>query len=280
MGKKKDNAAKLSTAPNKGSMTTSAKGGSSSSSRAKGHKNKEMVREDPIEEEESHESEIEEESDDEPAPKKRTRAPKPPKKKKPPPSEITRLFKAMELLPTTYHDPLILQRLGLYDDVTIILGRMGLERLLTLQKLVYATATYQFLSSLEATHRSREDPEDAKRRDQESLCRRLVETDQGVSRPDVAAQEYIMGKKKDNAAKLSTSPNKGSMTTSAEGGSSSSSRAKGHKNKEMVREDPIEEEESHESESEDGSDDEHAPKKRTRASKPPKKEETTTFRDN
>ncbi|KAF2547408.1 hypothetical protein F2Q70_00021313 [Brassica cretica] len=51
-------------------------------------------------------------------------------------------------------------RLGLYDDVTIILGRMGLERLLTLQKLVYATATYQFLSSLEATHRSREDPED------------------------------------------------------------------------------------------------------------------------
>ncbi|KAF2556352.1 hypothetical protein F2Q68_00014779 [Brassica cretica] len=37
---------------------------------------------------------------------------------------------------------------------------MGLERLLTLQKPVYATATYQFLSSLEATHRSREDPED------------------------------------------------------------------------------------------------------------------------
>ncbi|KAF2545925.1 hypothetical protein F2Q70_00021317 [Brassica cretica] len=35
-----------------------------------------------------------------------------------------------------------------------------------------------------------------------------------------------MGKKKDNAAKLSTAPNKGSMTTSAEGGSSSSSRAK------------------------------------------------------
>ena len=160
MGKKKDNAAKLSTAPNKGSMTTSAKGGSSSSSRAKGHKNKEMVREDPIEEEESHESEIEEESDDEPAPKKRTRAPKPPKKKKPPPSEITRLFKAMELLPTTYYDPLILQRLGLYDDVTILLGRMGLERLFTLQKLGYATATYQFLSSLEATHRSREDLED------------------------------------------------------------------------------------------------------------------------
>ncbi|KAF3585550.1 hypothetical protein F2Q69_00028441 [Brassica cretica] len=141
-------------------MTTSAEGGSSSSSRAKGHKNKEMVREDPIEEEESHESESEDGSDDEPAPKKRTRAPKPPKKKKPPPSEITRFFKAMELLPTTYPDPLILQRLVLYDDVTILLGRMGLERLLTLQKPVYATATYQFLSSLEATHRSREDPED------------------------------------------------------------------------------------------------------------------------
>ncbi|KAF2618920.1 hypothetical protein F2Q68_00041076 [Brassica cretica] len=47
------------------------------------------------------------------------------------------------------------------------------------------------------------------------------------------AKEYIMGKKKDNAPKICTAPNKGSMTTSAEGGSSSSSRAKGHKNKEM-----------------------------------------------
>ncbi|KAF2547412.1 hypothetical protein F2Q70_00021315 [Brassica cretica] len=68
----------------------------------------------------------------------------------------------------------------------------------------------------------------------------------GDTKP-VAKVRIHNGKKKDNAPKICTAPNKGSMTTSAEGGSSSSSRAKGHKNKEMVREDPIEEEESHES---------------------------------
>ncbi|KAF3608255.1 hypothetical protein DY000_02047504 [Brassica cretica] len=131
-----------------------------SSSRAKGHKDKEIMREDPIEEEESHEADSEDGSEDEPAPKKRERAPKPPKKKKPPPSEIVRLFKAMEFLPTTYPDPLMLQCLGIYDDVSILLRRMGLERLLTLLKPAYETATYQFLSSVEATYCLREDPED------------------------------------------------------------------------------------------------------------------------
>ncbi|KAL0727909.1 hypothetical protein Bca4012_024002 [Brassica carinata] len=145
---------KRSNAPQQDLMSTRGEGGSGSSSHAKGRKDKEIMREDPIEEESSHESE----SEEEPVLKKKKREPKPPKKKKPPPTEIAKLFKAMEFKPTVYPDPHMLKCLGLYD---VFLEKLGLERLLTLQRLGYQTATYHFLSSLTATfYEKGEDPDD------------------------------------------------------------------------------------------------------------------------
>ncbi|KAL0886168.1 hypothetical protein Bca101_010151 [Brassica carinata] len=148
---------KRSNTPQQNLMSTRGEGGSGSSSHAKGRKDKEIMREDPIEEESSHESE----SEEEPVLKKKKREPKPPKKKKPPPSEIAKLFKAMEFKPTVYPDPHMLKCLGLYDDVKLLLEKLGLERLLTLQRPGYQTATYHFLSSLTATfYEKGEDPDD------------------------------------------------------------------------------------------------------------------------
>ncbi|KAH0879428.1 hypothetical protein HID58_066822, partial [Brassica napus] len=155
MGMTSDKIPKPSHVPKKNSMTTSGEGGNASSSRAKSRKDKEILREDPIEEEVSHGSE----SEEVPAPKKkRVRAPE---KKTPTPSEISRLLKAMDFMPTAYPDSHMLQRLGIYDDVKLLLENMGLKWLLTLQRPGYKQATYQFLSSLEATfHLNKENPVD------------------------------------------------------------------------------------------------------------------------
>lgn len=66
----------------------------------------------------------------------------------------------MTFMPTAYPDPIMLQRLGLYEDVKFMLGKMGLESLLTLQRPGYATATCQFLSTLDATFYSKEDADE------------------------------------------------------------------------------------------------------------------------
>ncbi|KAL0876969.1 hypothetical protein Bca101_026674 [Brassica carinata] len=146
---------KSSKVPKKDLMSTSGEGESGSSCQAKGRKDKEIMREDPIEEESSHGSE----SEEEPLLKRKKRAPKPPKKP-PPPSEIARLLKAMTFMPTAYPEPVMLQSMGLYEDVRFLLGKMGLESLLTLQRPGYMTATYQFLSTLDAKFYSKEDADD------------------------------------------------------------------------------------------------------------------------
>ncbi|KAL0864648.1 hypothetical protein Bca101_043766 [Brassica carinata] len=67
----------------------------------------------------------------------------------------------MEFKPTVFPDPHVLKCLGLYDDVKLLLEKLGLERLLTLQRPGYQTATYHFLSSLTATfYEKGEDPDD------------------------------------------------------------------------------------------------------------------------
>src|SRR5690606_33665630 len=143
---------KSSQVPKKGSMSTVERGGSSS--QARGRKNKEIARSDPIEEEASSASG----SDSDHAPqKKKVKAPP---KKKPPPSEILKLLNNMAFLPTAYPDPITLQRLGLYEDVRYMLEKMGLESLMALQRPGYELPTNQFIFSLDATFFSEEETDD------------------------------------------------------------------------------------------------------------------------
>ncbi|XP_013624744.1 PREDICTED: uncharacterized protein LOC106330897 [Brassica oleracea var. oleracea] len=90
--------------------------------------------------------------------KKRKRVATKPTVKAPSATAINNKLRAMELQPSLFVDEEILEKLGILSDVQILLGNMGLWKMMSTCQRGYPVPACQFLSTLEATFHISHDP--------------------------------------------------------------------------------------------------------------------------
>ncbi|KAF2613432.1 hypothetical protein F2Q70_00011116 [Brassica cretica] len=90
--------------------------------------------------------------------KKRKRVATKPTVKVPSATAINNKLRAMELQPSLFVDEEILEKLGILSDVQLLLGKMGLWKMMSTCQRGYPVPACQFLSTLEATFHISHDP--------------------------------------------------------------------------------------------------------------------------